>query len=291
MIASTKPRRATAVAALLFAAIATSRTLAQAEAPPIRGVAEPARRVMLHAPLDGVLGAVEVAEGDRVEAGDVLARMEDAVQRAQVEIASIQAESEARVRQAGLRLEEATTRYERVREAAENNAAEAWEVRQALLQKRLAAADKEAAEEELAVAQARLKLERQRLEMYRLTAPWPGVVHRVEAEAGATLTRRDPVVELIQVDQLKVELFLPIELMSRLRRGAVYRLKVDPPLELELTATLDRFERVVDAASGTFRAVFIVDNSRHDTPAGVGVELPWPQAPAMPKPDDKAASD
>lgn len=272
-----------AVMAMLACAMVHGAALAQTDAPPIRGVAEPSRRVTLHAPVDGVLASVPIDEGQQVEAGALLASMDAEVQQAQLAIAELQARSDVRVHQATLRLEESATRYERIVDTAESGAAEKWEVRQALLQKRLAEAEKRAAEQEQEVAEARLKLEKARLAMYRLKAPWAGLVHRVEAEPGATLSRRDPVVELVQIDQLEAELFLPVELFGKVEQGERYWIEAEAPVGRKLPATLKRYERVIDAASGTFRAIFVIDNADNALPAGFAVELPWPQPRPAPQ--------
>ncbi|MFN7634552.1 MAG: biotin/lipoyl-binding protein, partial [Acetobacteraceae bacterium] len=73
----------------------------------IRGPTRPHRLAALGPQGDGVVREVVVAEGDLVRAGDVLLRLDDAVQEARIGLARAAAEAEGEWRQALVQQQEA----------------------------------------------------------------------------------------------------------------------------------------------------------------------------------------
>ncbi len=241
------------------------------------GLLRPSKRVLLNAPRDGVLAELTVAEGARIAEGAVLASMDDRLQALRVEAAQLQAQSDAEVRSAALAVEDATITLERQREAFNKGAASDWEVRRAELELGRATVEGEAAAERRALAEVQLRLEQQALDEHKLTAPFDARVVRIAAERGATLTRQDPVMELVDLRELHAEVYIPIERFPELEVGRVYPLELAvagwDASERRVTGRLRNAEPVSDPASRSFRGVFIVDNSKGRIPSGVPVVL------------------
>lgn len=248
------------------------------ESPAFRGVVAPIRQSLLTAPIDGVLAHIRVAEGQVVEAGVVLAEMDDTAQRIAVDAARLEAQAEGKLLEAQLVVDEAQITLDRVQASFERKAAAEWEVRRATLQRDQAAAGLRAAEEQRAIAQQRLKLEEERLRRLRLYAPFAGHVTRVELDEGATVARGDTVLRLVSLESLEAELLAPADLFGKLQVGESYKLHAEAPIDRELWGTLKSVEPVIDAASGTVRCVFHVPNPAEAMPAGFIVQLPWPQS-------------
>ncbi len=255
---------------------------AQADAPSWRpddltGIARPSHQVTLTAPLDGVLDEILVSEGDDVTAGQTVARMDDGIQRAAVEVARLRAESTGEMRQAELSLAEAQILVDRYTQAYEKDAASDWEVRRAELQRDQAAARRDGLREQRQQARANLALELARLERHRINVPFDGRVVREAAEPGATLARGDSVLIIIALDPLEAELHLPAALYGQLQSGDKVTLEAGEPVNRDLTATVKITDPVIDPASRTFRCMFTIDNADKQMPAGFTVQLPWPQ--------------
>ncbi|MFW5682866.1 MAG: efflux RND transporter periplasmic adaptor subunit [Phycisphaeraceae bacterium] len=243
----------------------------------LSGTAEPNRQVQLNAPVSGVLAEVVPEEGEDVTEGDVLARMDDGVQRAAVTAARLRAEQTAELRRARLAVEESEIQLERFEQAYEKEAASDWEVRRSRLQLRQAQAQLEALQEQRVLAEADLAVERARLERLTLTAPFDGRVVRRPAEPGATLSQSDPVIMLVDLDPLEAKLFLPAEMYGKLKVGERVSLRGNVPVNRRLPARVKTIDPIIDPASGTFRCVLVVDNADVSMPAGFTVTLPWPQ--------------
>jgi len=165
------------------------------------------------------------------------------------------------------------------------------EVRRAQLRRDIARVAVKSAREKHRVAEAELQLEMRRLDRFRLTAPWDGIVRKVPAEVGATLTRRDPVVQLVCLDELEAEIYLPAELHGRLEVGRTYRLRASAPVGRAVQGELTFADPVIDPGSQSFRCVFTVDNADGALPAGFAVELKLSSPLVPPASPEGRASD
>lgn len=238
------------------------------------GLVKPSRRVVLNAPVDGRLARIVPKEAESVKQGEVLVQMHDAIQRAVVERTSLQAADETPVAFAKLGLEEAQLRLDRVSRSFENDAANELEVISARVARNQAEVRLEAAREELARTRVELKLERERLKQFYIEAPFDGVVSNVVSDAGARLTREEPILELVSLHPLEAEVHLPAASYGRLEVGGSYELRASPPVGGTVTAKLERVIPLIDPGSRTFKAVFAIQNPDRALPSGFSVWLP-----------------
>ncbi len=263
----------------LLPCLLVSTALAQEGPPPsvtgelFHGVVRPSKQVVLTAPVSGILSERLVDRGDRVEEGDVVARMDDALQALVVASAKLQAESDTELKAESLARDEAKITHDLAVEAFRKGGASEWEVRRAKLQLEQAEAAVFAAGEKRELAKVNYKLEEEKLARYRLKAPFKGVVDDVAAEEGATLGTTDKIVALIKLDPLEAELYLPESLYGKLRVGQSYTLESGQPGMSMLQARLKFISQNFDYASQTFRCVFEIANPDWKLPAGFMVRL------------------
>lgn len=272
------PRLACSLAArfaafALLIASAAPPAAAQPDSTTLSGIANPSQRVTLKTPLDGVLRELLVSTGDRVEADQRIARIEDGPQRAAVRVARLRAEGTAELRSAQLALEEARIAYERFLEAYEKDAASDWEIRRAKLRRDQAEAQLDSLKEQKALAAANLELELEKLDRYSIDAPFAGQIVHEAAEVGQTLAHTDPLVELVALDPLEASFNLPAEMSGRIRVGQRVRLVAGVPVSAELVGTVDTAIPVIDPASRTFRCTVKIENPGREMPAGFDVTL------------------
>ena len=237
------------------------------------GLVKPSRRVVLHAPVEERVEAIKVAEGQFVEAGALLVRMNEDVQAAVVERAELRAADETPVRFAELALEEAELRLKQVRRAFEGDAANELEVISARVARDQAEVRLESARQEREQARVELELERRRLDRYRITAPFDGVIVNIASDQGASLTREEPIIELAALHPLEAEVYLPARLFGRQEKGRRYKLSAGAPVNGTLEAVLDRVVPVIDPGSRSFKAVFVIDNAEGELPSGFTVRV------------------
>ena len=256
--------RALPAAAAIAVALAAC---ARAELPQdeLQGVVELHERV-LGFELPGRLVALQVRRGQRVEAGQLLAVLDDGLEQPQrdaraADVATTQAQLallEAGARSEDLKAAEAQVRSaqaveqtlgetaRRLRELKSSGTATPQQLDDAEGQLRRATADREAAAQRLAAlrsgarredvraararaeaARAALALSEQRLARYRLAAPIAGTILDTHAEPGEVLGAGAPVATLGETARPYVDLFVPEASVGGIKPGRRAVVRID----------------------------------------------------------------
>lgn len=188
------------------------------------------RRSSVAAREAGQVLEVLVREGDAVQAGDPLARLdtrrqEIEVRRAEAELAS----ASALVVRRRAELKDAELDLGRIRELTERSSASRAELDNAEVAVETARAAVAEAEAEVSVAEAELADARQRLEDMAIVAPYAGRVIARMTEAGQWVREGDGVVDLVSMDGLEAWVDVPERVVDRLRDA-------DAPITLRVEA-------------------------------------------------------
>ncbi len=222
--------------------------------------------------VSGVLQAVLVERGDVVHKGQVLAQLEANVERAAVSLAQTRLKNQADILSArsqkdyadrkAVRTAELTTLKfvsDQAREQADTEASLAtMKVAQALEQQTLAG-------QELALARAQLA-------QRTIASPISGVVVERYTSVGERIENR-PILKIAQIDPLRVEVVLAASQFNAIRVGKTARVMPELPGAQPLMATVSIVDRVVDAASNTFRARLMLPNRDLGVPSGVRCKI------------------
>ena len=193
----------------------------------VTGLIEPIRSVVVAAEVEGRVAEVPVEEHSRVEAGDVLVRLDPVFLRVAVHRA------EAAVQRARAAHGLAQLEFKRQQGLARGQVASAADLDRAQSEERSTYA---------AVLEAKAVLEdaRARLERSEVRAPFAAVIHRLELEPGAYLKTGSPVAELIDLSTVEVG----IEVTGR----QVVALRVGQPVSVEVPVYAgERFEGTIFA--------------------------------------------
>ncbi|MFK7820927.1 MAG: efflux RND transporter periplasmic adaptor subunit [Planctomycetaceae bacterium] len=234
------------------------------------GISEPAQRVELLAPIDGILAEISVREGQFVRAGQVLARFDDAMAQANVRVAEAAAgPAEVNLAHVDLRLAEAE--LGRLLSVPDRRALAEVELDRAKAAVDRAKADVERARQANRQAKHTLEVEQQRLQQLYLKAPFDGVVVRISTQQGSSLVRTLPIITIANLSKLRVELFAELRHFNTLTPGDQYILNASAPIDEPIPARLLSREPVIDPATKTFRCVFEIENSSGRLPAGFTV--------------------
>ena len=188
--------------------------------------------------IDGLVEEFPVEEGDRVEKGQLLAKLR--TKPLELDKASITADlDEARARQklAQRNLERARELFDaKVASQEELDAAlyefNAWEGREARLEAQIARIQED-------------------IERGEILAPFKGVVVGEQTEVGQWLARGDPVVDLLSMDDLQVEVHVPERYYSRFQKGGRVRVAFPALGGREVVGMVDA---VIPRASSEARA-------------------------------------
>lgn len=227
-----------------------------------QGVLRPCREVELTAELPGILEQVSCKEGTEIKAGQVLAKMDDALQQLQVESAELQAQSDAAIEQQRLQLQETKIVLNHVKESRAQGGASEWEERRATLDLEQAEVGLKEAQEQKKLLGVSLRLEQQALQRYRVMAPFDGKVVEIQAEQGATLGQGDPILTCITLNPLEAELYLPVRLWDDLVVGKPYPLIASQPAQdrVKLIGTLESKDERIDTSTQSFRCILSIPN-------------------------------
>jgi RND family efflux transporter MFP subunit len=273
-------RRRAPLAALLGAcALAWLGASPTRAAEPVDCLIEPWRRITLSAAIEGVVEDVLVERGDLVEKGQVVARLESRVEQASLEVARIRAQALGPIRSAEARREFARAELERQERLDEREIVSQRDLDEARSALQIAEAEVLAAQEVRSEASAELERTRAILERRTIRSPIDGVVVDVILSSGEYA---DPpqLLELAQIDPLRVEAFVPLERFGEIEPGMVAEVLPEGPRMVTREATVVVVDPVIDAASATFRVRLELPNPDLAVPAGLSCTVRFSQAVA-----------
>ena len=239
---------------------------------------EAERTVDVGSPVIGVVSLVNVERGDRVTRGQVLAELRAPLERAALRVATSRAESNAEVQAA-----QANATYNRDRLArAEDLFRQKFISQQALNQAR---AESEVADQKLTQVREQRELSQQERDLAQvqvnqrvIRSPIDGVVAERFVSAGERVDEK-PLLRLAKVDPLRVQLVVPLSMYQKIRLGDAVPIIPELPSAVPVSARVKMVDKVVDAASNTFRVHLELPNAAGALPAGLRCRADLPGAP------------
>jgi membrane fusion protein (multidrug efflux system) len=196
----------------------------------------------LGSPAEGTLSEVLVDRGANIARGQVVARLNSAVEAANLDLRRAQEEFGKR-------------KVERNRE---------------LFSKELISAnEKDEIETQTRISGLEVLQQQQVLEQRSIRSPLNGVVVERFLGPGERVASEKPILRIAQIDPLNVEVIAPVELFGAVRQGMVAEIRLDPLLSGLYKARVVVVDRVIDAASGTFGIRLELPNPGNKVPAGI----------------------
>ena len=224
---------------LLLALLTLFVSIAGADVP---GYTEPYKTITVSAAEAGVIKELPVEEGSIVKEGQILARLDVAQLEAELDIAKIQTELQR-------------TKVDRLEELARSQ--------------RAAKEELDRARADLKIREAEVRKIQAGIETRTMRSPVNGVVTEIKRDPSEAVSMSNPhVLTVVQIDRLIVNLFLPPKRVERLKVGGSAVLLLGES-EQRMTALIEFISPVTDAASGTVRVKFVVDNSAGKLRSGV----------------------
>ncbi|MES1944213.1 RND family efflux transporter MFP subunit [Salinisphaera sp. PC39] len=214
---------------------------------PLSGTLTSPRDADLAPQIAGLVAAVHVDAGDRVEAGDTLIELDRALEeltlrqlRAQIEEARGQLAEAERVRDERAPLARQGTIARTELEAAQAEV----RIRRAAVQRLQAEAERQA----------------ERLRRHSLTAPFSGVIRARHTEVGEWADTSATVLELVATDPLRLDVQAPQEYFGRIALGTDVTVipDADPDARIEAEVSVD--VAAADPVARTFLVRIRVDN-------------------------------
>lgn len=261
--------------ALASVADAQSLSFKSDKKPKVSSFTEPYRSIDVSAAEMGTLSTLEVREGDRVSKGEVLARLNDEVLQASLELASKSMEARGKLNSAMAEFNMQQGRFQKLLGLHQRNHASQIEIDRAQSQVAVAQAQVEAVNDDIVLKgleRARIKAQ---LEQRLLRSPIEGIVTRVLKDEGEFVSATDPVVaNVVQLNPLLVVFPVPQKTALQLQSGQEVKIAIGEKNEGANASGLVEFVSPdADAQSGTCRVKVKVDNPGMKWASGVACEL------------------
>ena len=215
------------------------------------GFTEPEHDIMVAATEIGRLESVSVEVGDRVHAGQVIGRLEDALQASSVRIAQLQTEMTGELEATKAETDMHRSRTEMLRRLAADEMARPDELVRAETDLRIATARHAAAEEQLALRDLELERYKLQFERRKVRVPMDGVVSEIFRKPGEYITPGDPaVIRLLVMDKLYAVFNIPVEDTAIIKVGSSVRVFLRSSSKT-FDATVSFVAPDIDGESGT----------------------------------------
>ncbi len=257
-----------------------------AQAVEIDGFTEPYRTVDVAAAETGTIKSIDVREGEQVQEGQVLARLDDDMYQALLAIAQESLNGQSALKSAEAELNMRRSRLEKLETLRTQGHARQEEVDRAQADVEMAEARVLSAKEQTELKRLEYNKVKIQLERRSVRSPLQGVVSLVHKDAGEFVAPNDPhVLELVQLDPLLATFSVPSHLVPRIEKAGKL------PVFLEdagtwVTGEIERIAPVTDAESGTVRIKVRLANAEGKYRSGerCTIELKEPSVPARPRP-------
>ena len=255
-------------AAAAVAALAVAHTQVHAQSQPLDCMIQPSQVVLVGSAVPGVVDHIAVERGDMVSRGQVLVQLQAQVERAALGVARERAGQvgEAVVARSAQQL--ARSELERAREMYTQEFVSKAYLDKQTAEALVAGGRTEQAGERTRLANREVQLAQAQLAQRTIRAPLSGVVVERLAAPGELVDQK-PLLRIASIDPLRVDVLVPAAAFGQIEPGR--KASVVPELFNRSTheAMVKTVDRVVDAASNTFRVRLELPNPRGELPAGL----------------------
>lgn len=224
-------------------AVILAASAARADVP---GYTEPYKTITVSAAEPGVIKELTVEEGAIVKQGQMLAQLDVAQLQAELDIAKIQADIQR-------------TKVSRIEELARSQ--------------RAAKEELDRARADMKIREAEIRKLEAAIETRTMRTPVNGVVTGIKRHPSEAVSMTNPhVLTVVQIDRLIVNLFLPPRRIGQLKVGGSATLLLGENAE-PVPAIVEFISPVTDAASGTVRVKFVIQNAGGKVRSGTTARL------------------
>lgn len=246
---------------------------------------QPHQIVQVGSAVPGVIDGIAVERGDRVTQGQPIVQLQAHVERAALAVARERAEGSGEVKVAASSRELARRELQRAQELYDQNFVSKTYLDKARAESGVAGGRTDQAHERRKLASRELELAAAQLEQRTIRAPISGVVVERFMSPGEYVDQK-PVLRLASIDPLRVDVLVPAIAFGQVETGMSGKVVPELLHHGEHHAVVKSVDRVIDAASNTFRVRLELPNPAAAIPAGLrckvdlGLKLPSSNAAA-----------
>lgn len=267
-----------AAAALAGAAplpVAPAASAPRSAKPTLGCLISPERVADVGSPVVGVVAEIPVDNGDIVQAGQPLVQLRSDVEQAGLQAAQARSAIEADVYAAKANLVLAHQRHARAVELVGEGFVSPQAVEQARAERDVADQKLQQARGQQAVSQQELRVVQAQLGQRTVRSPFRGVVVERFVNAGERVEDK-PLLRLAMLDPLRVEVVMPASRWGSVALNSTLAVVPELPGVGAMNARVTHVDKVIDAASNTFRVRLSLPNPGHKLPAGARCKVDEP---------------
>lgn len=238
---------------------------------------QPAQHAAVGSPVVGVIDTIAVEPGQQLKAGQVLVTLNSQVEVAALRVAEVRAKVTADVLAAEANVTLANQRLQRALQLESSSYIAEQTVDQLRAEADIARQQLQQVRDQHAIRQEELKLAQTQLSMRTVRSPFNGIVVERFMEPGERVEEK-PILRLARVNPLRVDLMVPATGFGAYKPGDPVTVRPELPGVEPVVAKVVRADRVLDAASNTFRVELTLPNPDNRLPAGLRCRV---DAPAM----------
>jgi len=254
---------------LLLTLAMCAATHAQTDTGINRSFTEPFEQSVAASGETGIVVEAAIKEGDRVRVGDVLAKINHTVLKAELEIAKARANSTARLEAATSGAELIKSQHDALQSLVAEGHTNKYEVQQKQAEFVTAYAELKAAEDELQLNRLEVKRIEAQIDGRIIKSPINGFVTEIHKQLGENLSNNEPqYATIVRVDKLKVRFYQAAATLRKLSVGQ----EVDVLVGRSRTrkrAVLTFVSPIIDPDSGLGRVDLMIENDDLSVQSGV----------------------
>ncbi|WP_020401849.1 efflux RND transporter periplasmic adaptor subunit [Gracilimonas tropica] len=220
-------------------------------------------QVALYPEISGVIAEVFVQNGEYVEKGDRLVRLNTQVLEKQLQQAKAGLKiNQAQLKQAKANLARVQAEYNRIKQLEDKELTSQVEVEQAEAELLSAEADVELSEAQVEQAESQVAQQEEQLSKAVIKAPISGNIGRRNAEIGMQVSTNTQLFLIGDLSRLKIEIVLTENMLNRINVGQSARILVDDSNggETVLNAEVSRISPFLNEVTRSTVAEIDVDN-------------------------------
>jgi RND family efflux transporter MFP subunit len=233
---------------------------------------EPHEVVDVASRVDGIVDSIQVERGDVVAADQVLVNLDAGVEQAAVAAARERASATAEVEANNISMDFTTRREDRLEVLFKDKVISSDQMDEATTDATLSKIRVKQAVKNRRIAKMELERSLEILERHTIRSPLDGVVVERYLSVGES-TKDQPILRIAQINPLDIEVIVPVAAFGSIEAGQLAYVSPEAPGEGRIPALVTVVDRVVDAASGSFRVRLSMPNPDYEIPSGLNCKV------------------
>ena len=257
---------------VLFSAILIATSVAWGQG--IGSLTRPGWDVQLSFVSPGIIAEISVAEGDLVEAGQLLLRQDDEAEQLQLAQLKAEAEDETRIEATQAELDLKKVNFEQIEWAYKRDAVAKFEYRQARLDVKIAGLRLRLSKFEHQQNKRKYMQAQAQFARMRITSPIDGMVEEIVGylEVGESADALQPVIRVVNINPLRIRVDAPMSEVRSLKAGKPAWVTFEGAEGGVVQGKIIFVSSVAEAGSSTLRVEVEVPNDA-GRPAGEEVQV------------------